>query len=70
MDTTKKLEDTDPCPVQGKNHGRRMEKVSDRDLVWMYEQPWLKRKYPQVHDYIVRMASAIPDLILREEDRP
>lgn len=63
------LTDMDPCPVHGKNYGRKMELVSDSDLIWLYEQSWLKKKYPEVYEYIVRAAPVIEDLILRPEDQ-
>ena len=63
------LTDIDRCPVEGDYFGRKMEDVPDRTLVWYYGQPWLKRKYPAVHDYIVRNAIALEDIMLRPEDR-
>jgi len=64
-----KLEDESLNPVEGKHQGKPMWKVPDHTLVWYYEQPWLKGKYPGVHDYIVRNANVLRDLLLRPEDR-
>lgn len=63
------LEDTDPCPVDGIHKTKPMQSVPDKYLIWLYAQPWLKAKYPEVYQYIVRCHKAIPDMILKKEDR-
>lgn len=69
MTAARRLEDQSPMPVRGDHYGARMEDIPDDYLVWLYEQPWLMKKYAEVHAYIVRNEVAIPDLILTAEDR-
>jgi len=62
------LKDTSPMTF-GEHSGKPMSEVPDSYLTWLYEQDWLKAKYPDVHEYIVRSANCFPDLILKEEDK-
>jgi len=70
-----KLKDTDKMPSlsqherKGKYCGTVMSEVPDSYLVWLYGMDWLKSSCPEIHDYIVRNANVLPDLILRQEDK-
>jgi len=60
----------DETPITfGKYKGTPMVRVPDDYLVWLYEQDWFKKDWPAFYAYVVWCAKAIPDLILREEDR-
>ncbi len=47
-----KLNDNSPCPVNGDNHGILMKNLDAAYLLWLYDQKWLKYKYPEVLEYI------------------
>ena len=64
----KQLQDSDPCPVEGKHFGTKMEKVDASFLDWLDGQPWADRKYPEVVDYIKRNRKVI-DMELREQGK-
>lgn len=49
--------------------GTKLKNIPDSYFVWLYSQDWFKDKYPELYDYVVKMASSIPDLILRDEDK-
>lgn len=63
------IQDTDKIGF-GVHKDKMMQDVPDGYLIWLYEKnPDLKRENPDLHNYIVRNANAIPDLILRAEDK-
>lgn len=45
------LEGTDPMPF-GEYKGEPLENIDASYLLWLYDQEWLKDKYPGVYGYI------------------
>ena len=63
------IQDTDTIGF-GVHKGKMMQDVPDGYFIWLYSKsPDLKRENPDLFDYIVRNANAMPDLILRAEDK-
>ena len=60
------LKDTDPCPVNGTQHGKPMQSVPATFLDWIVGTSWCKRKYPEVFDYVERNRKVI-DKELKEQ---
>lgn len=46
-----KMNDFTPMPI-GKFKDKPLSEVPDWNLIWLWEQPWLKKKYPALYDYI------------------
>jgi hypothetical protein len=67
-DSSLGLSDTDPMPVAGVHLNKPMEKVPASYLDWLHGQPFLRRKYPEVYDYIERNRKAI-DWELRRQGK-
>ena len=43
----------------GRHNGKKIANVPAEDLMWMYEQDWLEKKWPNIHKYIEDSMDAI-----------
>jgi uncharacterized protein (DUF3820 family) len=53
------LTETDAMPVNGKHTGKPMGDVPASYLLWIADQPWCAKKYPDVLEYVNKIRDAL-----------
>ena len=60
------LDDDSPCPVKGQYLDEKMVNIPAEYLLWLYNQSWLPKKYPNVRYYIEENLEALQSELINQ----